>query len=137
MVDKKLFKKFKAQYPEGTPFRDACAEGFYTYVVENGVRRKVKVRHVRCIAVTAQPLKKHVFQPQHSDKVQYYYVSPGEAYGVFEYVSKDGERLYESDNLFTLSEKMKNGSLKEVPCPKTIKDKKGKEVNTNLELTLF
>lgn len=127
MVDKKLFKKFKAQYPEGTPFRDACAEGFHTYLVENGVRRKVKVRHVRCIAVTAQPLKKHVFQPQHSDKEQYYYVSPGEAYGVFEYVSKDGERLYESDNLFTLSEKMKNGSLKEVPCPKTIKDKKGKE----------
>ena len=127
MVDKKLFKKFKAQYPEGTPFRDACVEGFHTYVVENGVRRKVKVRHVRCIAVTAQPLKKHVFQPQHSDKEQYYYVSPGEAYGIFEYVSKEGERLYESDNLFTLSEKMKNGSLKEVPCPKTIKDKKGKE----------
>lgn len=126
MVDKKLFKKFKAQYPE-TSFKDACAEGFFTYVVENGVRRKVKVRRVRCIAGTAQPLKKHIFQPQTSDKDQYYYVSPGEAYGIFEYVSNDGERLYESDNLFTLSEKMKNGRLKEAPCPKTIKDKKGKE----------
>jgi CRISPR-associated endonuclease Csn1 len=127
MVDKKLFKKFKAQYPEGTPFKDACAEGFYTYIAENGVRHKVKVRHVRCLAITAQPLKKHIFQPQHSDKVQYYYVSPGEAYGVFEYVSKDGKRLYESDNLFTLSTKMKSGVLTETPCPKYIIDKKGKE----------
>lgn len=127
MVDKKLFKKFKKQYPEGASFKDACAEGFYTYIVDNGVRRKVKVRHVRCLAITAQPLKKHTFQPQHSNKEQYYYVSPGEAYGVFEYVSKDGKRLYESDNLFTLSEKMKNGTLTETPCPKRITDKKGKE----------
>ena len=127
MVDKKLFKKFKAQYPEGTSFKDACAEGFYTSVVENGIRRKVKVRHVRCLAITAQPLKKHIFQSQHGSKEQFYYVSPGEAYGVFEYVSNDGERLYESDNLFTLSEKMKNGTLTETPCPKRIKDKKGKE----------
>lgn len=126
MVDKKLFKKFKKQHQDKS-FKDACAEGFYTYVVENGVRRKVRVRHVRCLAITAQPLKKHVFQSQHSDKEQYYYVSPGEAYGVFEYVSKDGERLYESDNLFTLSEKMKNGTLTETPCPKRITDKKGKE----------
>jgi CRISPR-associated endonuclease Csn1 len=127
MVDKKLFKKFKKQYPEGTSFKDACAEGFYTYIVDNGVRRKVKVRHVRCLAITAQPLKKHTFQPQHSNKEQYYYVSPGEAYGVFEYVSKDGKRLYESDNLFTLSKKMKSGVLTETPCPKRITDKKGKE----------
>ena len=127
MVDKKLFKKFKAQYPEGTSFKDACAEGFYTYIVEDGVRRKVKVRHVRCLAIKAQPLKKHIFQPQHGGKEQHYYVAPGEAYGVFEYVSKDGERLYESDNLFTLSEKMKNGTLTETPCPKHITDKKGKE----------
>ena len=126
MVDKKLFKKFKKQHPDKS-FKDACAEGFYTYVVENGVRRKVKVRHVRCLAITAQPLKKHLFQPKDGDKEQYYYVSPGEAYGVFEYISKDGERLYESDNLFTLSEKMKNGTLTETPCPKCITDKKGKE----------
>lgn len=127
MVDKKLFKKFKKQYPEGTSFKDACAEGFFTYVVEDGVRRRVKVRHVRCLAITAQPLKKHIFQSKHSDRKQYYYVSPGEAYGVFEYMSKDGERLYESDNLFTLSEKMKSGTLTEMPCPKRITDKKGKE----------
>ena len=57
MVDKNLFKKFKAQYPEGTSFKDACAGGFYTYIEENGVSRKVKVRHVRCVAKTAQPLK--------------------------------------------------------------------------------
>jgi CRISPR-associated endonuclease Csn1 len=126
MVDKKLFKKFKKQHPDKS-FKDACAEGFYTYIIENGVQRKVKVRHVRCLAITAQPLKKHVFQSQHGGKEQFYYVSPGEAYGVFEYVSKDGERLYESDNLFTLSEKMKNGALTEKPCPKRITDKKGKE----------
>lgn len=127
MVDKNLFKKFKAQHPEGTSFKDACAEGFYTCIVENGVRRKVKVRRVRCLAITAQPLKKHIFQSQHGGKEQYFYVSPGEAYGVFEYVSEDGERLYESDNLFTLSEKMKNGTLTETPCPKRITNKKGKE----------
>lgn len=127
MVDKKLFKKFKAQYQDDTSFKDACARGFYTFIVENGVRRKVKVRHVRCLAITAQPLKKHVFQSQHCDKEQFYYVSPGEAYGVFEYVSKDGERLYGSDNLFTLSEKMKSGTLTKTPCPKRITDKKGKE----------
>ena len=127
MVDKKLFKKFKAQYPEGTPFKDACAQGFYTYIVENNIRRKVKVRHVRCLSITAQPLKKHLFQPQNGGNEQYYFVSPGRAYGIFEYVSKDGGRIFESDNLFSLSEKMKTGTLTEIPCPKCIKDKKGKE----------
>lgn len=127
MVDKKLFSKFKSQYPEGTHFKDACAEGFYTYIAENGARRKVRVRHVRCLSITAQSLKKHIFQPQHSKNEQYYYVSPGESYGVFEYVSKDGKRLYESDNLFTLSKKMKSGALTETPCPKCVIDKNGKE----------
>lgn len=120
MVDKQLFKKFKKQYPGGTSFKEACSGGFYTFVVENGVRRKVKVRHVRCIAMTAQPLKKHIFQPQHSGKEQYYYVSPGEAYGIFEYKNNDGTLHYTLDNLFTLSEKMKNGNLRETPCPQNI-----------------
>lgn len=126
MVDKKLFNKFKAQYPNST-FKDACAGGFYTYIVENGVKRKVRVRHVRCKAQTAQPLKKHVFQPRDKHVEQYYYVSPGEAYGIFEYKSSDGKYLYVSDNLFTFSEKMKSGRLREAPCPPSITDKKGKE----------
>lgn len=119
MVDKKLYEKFRKQHP-GKSFKEACAEGFYTYIVENDVRRKVKVRHVRCIAKKAQPLKKHIFQSQHSDKEQYYYVSPGEAYGIFEYRSEDGNLHYNLDNLFTLSEKMKIGALTETPCPKRI-----------------
>ena len=119
MVDKKLYEKFRKQHPDKS-FKDACAEGFYTYIVENGIRRKVKVRHVRCIAKKAQPLKKHIFQSQHSDKEQYYYVSPGKAYGIFEYRSMDGDLLYDLDNLFTLSEKMKNGTLTEIPCPKRL-----------------
>ena len=126
MVDKKLFEKFKKQH-SGKSFKNACAEGFYTFVIENGERRKVKVRHVRCIAKKAQPLKKHIFQPQYGVKEQYYYVAPGDAYGIFEYKSEDGKYIYESENLFTLSEKMKNGTLKEMPCPKSIIDKKGVE----------
>lgn len=121
MVDKKLFKKFKAQYPDGTPFKDACAGGFYTHIKEDGVWRKVKVRHVRCIEKGAQQLKKHIFQPQYSDDEKYYYVSPGDSYGIFEYVSEDGNSIkYIAENLFTLSNKMKEGVLKEKPCPSTI-----------------
>ena len=42
-------------------------------------------------------------------------------------MSRDGKLRYESDNLFTISQKMKSGTLKETPCPKIITDKKGKE----------
>lgn len=127
IVDKELFNKFKAQYPEGTSFKEACDGGFYSEVVEDGVRRQVRVRHVRCICKSAQPLKKHVFQACNKDKEQFYYVSPGEAYGIFEYRSDDGKYLYESDSLFTFSEKMKSGHLQELPCPHIIVGKKGKE----------
>lgn len=129
IVDKKLFERLKKQHP-GKSFKDACAIGFHTYVVDNGKKREVKVRHVRCYAKIKQkpqPLKKHTFQPQNSEKEQYLYVATGDAYGVFEYISKDGDLFYESDNLFTLSEKMKNGTLTETPCPQHITDKKGKE----------
>lgn len=127
MVDHELFNKFKAQYSEGTSFKEACDGGFYTFVVENGERRKVKVRHVRCKVQTAQPLKKHVFQPKGKQKEQFYYVSPGDAYGIFEYKSDDGKLLYEPDNLFTLSKKMRSGTLKETLCPQIIMDRKGKK----------
>lgn len=123
MVDKKLFDKFKAQYPDGTAFKDACAGGFYTIVKENGVVRKVRVRHVRCKAQSAQPLKKHIFKSRKSNKEQYYYVTPGDAYGIFEYRNKDGKTKYLSDSLFTISEKMKNGTFDESLCPKVIIDK--------------
>jgi hypothetical protein len=126
MVDKKLFEQLKKN-AEGKDFQKACAEGLFVYVVENGVKRKVRVRHVRCKEKTAQPLKKHTFQPRDKHVEQYYYVSPGEAYGIFEYKSNDGKYLYVSDSLFTFSEKMKSGRLRETPCPPSIIDKKGNE----------
>lgn len=125
MVDKKLFDKLK-ENAKGKDFQKACADGLYIYIVENGVRREVRVRHVRCKAQTAQPLKRHIFQPKDKHVEQYYYVSPGEAYGIFEYKSRDGKLIYETDNLFTLSRKMKNGELKELSCPKNIM-RNGKE----------
>lgn len=125
MVDKKLFEQLKKN-AEGKDFPTACAEGLFVYVVENGEKREVRVRHVRCKAQTAQPLKRHTFQPKDKHAEQYYYVSPGEAYGIFEYKSNDGKYIYETDNLFSLSQKMKNGELKELPCPKRI-IRKGKE----------
>lgn len=123
MVDKKLFDKFEEKDKD---FRKACADGIYYYALKDGERRKVVVRHVRCIVKKAQPLKKHIFQPRHGGKEQFYYVSSNEAYGIFEYRSKEGDMFYEADNLFSISEKMKNGSLIEKPCPKTI-IVKGKE----------
>ena len=125
IVDQKLFEHLKKN-AEGKDFQTACAEGLFVYVVENGEKRKVRVRHVRCKAQTAQPLKRHTFQPKDKHTEQYYYVSPGEAYGIFEYKSSDGKFIYETDNLFSLSMKMKNGELKELPCPKHI-IRKGKE----------
>lgn len=126
MVDQKLFEQLKKN-AEGKDFQKACAEGLFVYVAENGEKKKVRVRHVRCKAKTAQPLKKHIFQPKDKHVDQYYYVSShGEAYGVFEYKSKDGKLIYESDSLFTLSQKMKLGELKELPCPKHI-IRKGKD----------
>lgn len=125
IVDQKLFEHLKKN-AEGKDFQTACAEGLFVYVVENGEKRKVRVRHVRCKAQTAQPLKRHTFQPKDRHVEQYYYVSPGEAYGIFEYKSSDGKFIYETDNLFSLSMKMKNGELKELPCPKHI-IRKGKE----------
>lgn len=125
MVDKKLFDKFEEK---GKDFKKACDEGIHICIAENGERRMVRVRRVRCIAKKAQPLKKHIFQPRKDNKERFYYVSShGEAYGIFEYKSRDGALHYESDNLFTLSEKMKTRNLKETPCPRVIKDKKGKE----------
>ena len=123
MVDKKLFDKFEEKDKD---FRKACTDGIYYYALKNGERRKIVVRHVRCIVKKAQPLKKHVFQPRHGGKEQFYYVLSNEAYGLFEYRSDDGKKIYESDNLFTLSTKMKNGELNEIPCPKRIVVK-GKE----------
>lgn len=117
MVDKKLFDKFEEKDKD---FRKACADGIYYYALKDGERRKVIVRHVRCIVKKAQPLKKHIFQPRHGGKEQFYYVSSNEAYGLFEYRSDDGRIIYESDSLFTLSSKMKNGEIKEFPCPKSI-----------------
>jgi len=125
IVDQKLFEHLKKN-AEGKDFQTACAEGLFVYVVENGEKRKVRVRHVRCKAQTAQPLKRHTFQPKDKHAEHYYYVSPGEAYGIFEYKSSDGKFIYETDNLFSLSMKMKNGELKELPCPKHI-IRKGKE----------
>jgi len=125
MVDKKLFDKFEEKEKD---FKKACDEGIHICIAENGERRMVRVRRVRCIAKKAQPLKKHIFQPRNDNKERFYYVSShGEAYGIFEYKSRDGALHYESDNLFTLSEKMKTRNLKETPCPRAIKDKKGKE----------
>lgn len=123
MVDKKLFDKFEEKDKD---FRKACADGIYYYALKDGERRKVVVRHVRCIVKKAQLLKKHIFQPRHGDKERFYYVSSNETYGLFEYRSDEGKVVYESDNLFTLSTKMKNGELKEKPCPQII-IVKGKE----------
>lgn len=125
MVDQKLFEQLKKN-AEGKDFQTACAEGLFVYVVENGEERKVRVRHVRCKAQTAQPLKRHTFHPKDRHVEKYYYVSPGEAYGIFEYKSSDGKYIYETDNLFSLSQKMKNGELRELPCPRHI-TRKGKE----------
>lgn len=126
IVDKKLFNKLMKS-AKGKDFQKACADGFYITIVEKGIRREVQIRHVRCIVKTAQPLKKHIFQPKKKNKEQFYYVSShGEAYGLFEYKSNDGKLVYEGDSLFTLSQKMKNGSLIEIPCPKRI-TRKGKE----------
>jgi CRISPR-associated endonuclease Csn1 len=118
MVDKKLFDKFEEKEKD---FKKACDEGIHICVAENGERRMVRVRRVRCIAKKAQPLKKHIFQPGNDNKERFYYVSShGEAYGIFEYRSDEGKILYESDSLFTLSTKMKNGEMKEIPCPQHI-----------------
>ena len=122
----KLFEQLKKN-AEGKDFQKACVEGLFVYIVENGEKRKVRVRHVRCKVKTAQPLKRHTFQPKDKHTEQYYYVSShGEAYGIFEYKSKDGQLIYEPDSLFTLSQKIKLGELKERPCPKCIM-RKGKE----------
>lgn len=118
MVDKKLFDKFEEKEKD---FKKACDEGIHICIAENGERRMVRVRRVRCIAKKAQPLKKHIFQPRNDNKERFYYVSShGEAYGIFEYRSDEGKILYESDSLFTLSTKMKNGEMKEIPCPQHI-----------------
>lgn len=118
MVDKKLFDKFEEKEKD---FRKACDDGIYYYAFKDGERRKVKVRHVRCIAQKAQPLKKHAFQPHNKTKERYYYVSShGEAYGIFEYRSDDGMLKYEAESLFTLSTKMKKGETKDLLCPRSI-----------------
>lgn len=128
MIDKNLFKKLKKK-AGGKTFQKACADGLKIEVIENGVPREILVRHVRCIVdknQSPQALKKHTFQPKNNKEERIIYVSSHETYGIFEYQNNEGKLIYESDSLFTLSQKMKNGELIELPCPKRIV-KNGKE----------
>lgn len=128
MVDKRLFKRLKKKAGEKT-FQKACLDGLKIDVIENGVPREILVRHVRCIVdknQSPQALKKHTFQPKNNKEERIIYVSSHETYGIFEYQNNEGKLIYESDSLFTLSQKMKNGKLIELPCPKRIV-KNGKE----------
>jgi len=78
IVDKSLFQKMKAQFPEGTSFKDASAQGIYA-ISNDGKTHGCPIRHIRCYASTSNPirLKKNTYSSQKPYK-NYSYVASGD-----------------------------------------------------------
>lgn len=101
MVNKTLAKRLRKQFPEGTSFKDACAQGIYCVdkdgnAVTTGKDKKTicKIRHVRCYASVTNPIvvKKQTYISKIEYK-NYYYAKNGEniAYALYQH---DQKRTY-------------------------------------------
>lgn len=109
IVDKDLFKIMKSQFPEGTDFKTAVAEGIY--MLNNKGERVNKIRHVRCIVPSVKnplEIKEQTYKSKKEYKNKYYAAAPPESYAMSVYESLDKKKKnYAVYNLFDISENRK------------------------------
>ena len=116
IVDKDLFKIMKGQFPEGTDFKTAVAEGIY---MKNKQGEKVnKIRHVRCIVPSVKnPLE--IKEQTYKSKKDYkntYYAASGELFAMSKYESEDKKNIkYKAWTLFDISNNRKLIDNEDIP----------------------
>lgn len=103
IVDKDLFKIMKSQFPEGTDFKTAVAEGIY--MLNNKEEKVNKIRHVRCIVPSVKnPLE--IKEQTYKSKKEYknlYYATVGDLCAMSKYESLDKKKSkYKVWNLFEI-----------------------------------
>lgn len=112
IVEKHLVDIFMSQFPAGTTFKDACAEGIWM-LNKNGERIN-KVRHVRIVVRSKNPLivKEHTF-PSKQDHKRSYYAENGDCANVYYALYWDGvighPRGFACKNLMEIARMKKYG----------------------------
>ncbi|MEE0909624.1 MAG: HNH endonuclease domain-containing protein [Bacteroidales bacterium] len=92
IVDKDLFKIMKSQFPEGTDFKTAVAEGIY--MLNNKGEKVNKIRHVRCIVPSVKnplEIKKQTYKSKKEYKNKYY-AAVGDLCAMSKYESEDKKK---------------------------------------------
>jgi CRISPR-associated endonuclease Csn1 len=92
IVDKDLFKIMKSQFPEGTDFKTAVAEGIY--MLNNKGEKVNKIRHVRCIVPSVKnplEIKKQTYKLKKEYKNKYY-AAVGDLCAMSKYESEDKKK---------------------------------------------
>ncbi len=107
IVNKKLINVMKSQFPEGTDFKTAVAEGIYML---NKQGEKVnKIRHVRCVVPSVKnPLE--IKEQTYTSKKEYKntYATVGDLYAMSRYESEDRKKSkYIVWKLFDITENRK------------------------------
>lgn len=116
IVDKDLFNIMKDQFPKGTDFKTAVAEGIYML---NKQGEKVnKIRHVRCVVPSVKnPLQ--IKEQTYKSKKEYknkYYAAAGELFAMSKYESDDKKRIkYKAWTLFDISNNRKLIDNEDIP----------------------
>ena len=133
IIDKDLFALMKGQFPEKTPFKDACEQGIYMIKKGKNGEGNVKthrIRHVRCKAVkTALRIKEQTYKSS-KDYKQFFYAAVGDLYVMCSYT--DGKkRDFKIYSLYDISNHRKSGTE---DIPKFITDKKGNRLALDYEL---
>ena len=133
IIDKDLFALMKGQFPEETPFKDACEQGIYMIKKGKNGEGNVKthrIRHVRCKAVkTALRIKEQTYKSS-KDYKQFFYAAVGDLYVMCSYT--DGKkRDFKIYSLYDISNHRKSGTE---DIPKFITDKKGNRLALDYEL---
>lgn len=113
IVNKALVKKMQEQFEKGTSFKDACAQGIYTKVLENGDKIG-RIRHIRCYSNIKNPQRiKCQLYPSKFEYKNYYYAQNGEniAYALY----KSGEkRIYKCLSLIDTAKIAKTEDIVDV-----------------------
>ena len=133
IIDKDLFALMMGQFPEETPFKDACEQGIYMITKGKNGEGNVKthrIRHVRCKAVkTALRIKEQTYKSS-KDYKQFFYAAVGDLYVMCSYT--DGKkRDFKIYSLYDISNHRKSGTE---DIPKFITDKKGNRLALDYEL---
>lgn len=133
IIDKNLFALMKAQFPEGTSFKEACEEGIYMIKKGKSGSEDVKmhrIKHVRCKAPKAGlKLKEQTYKSSKEYK-QYFYAGVGDLYAMCSYTNGT-IHIFKVYSLYDISCNRKAG-IEDVP--QFIIDNKGNRLSLEYKL---